>query len=53
MHRSGYQPPIIASEVLAGVLKDNKQAKILDIAAGTGILGEKVSRAHAKKTVYA
>jgi len=38
----GYKSPASAAAVCADLLKHNPQAKILDLAAGTGLVGEEV-----------
>lgn len=37
-----YNPPKISSDAVHGVLKDRYDARILDCAAGTGLVGEKL-----------
>ena len=39
-----YNGPTYAAETLAKYLADKKDARILDVAAGTGFVGEEVSK---------
>ena len=41
-----YNGPIYAAETLSKYLAHDKEARILDVAAGTGLVGEQVRYSH-------